>query len=189
MDEIAVLEKKLFLLINQKWTNPFLDIVFPWMRDAENWYPFYLILLIFVIIKFKKKSWLWLLIVAITIFITDQLSSTIIKPIFQRIRPCNDPNFKYYVRVLLQSPPGWDSWSFPSSHATNHLGIACFAFISLYRFLKNWSYLFIIWGLLIGYAQIYVGLHYPLDFLVGSLLGAFIGVVAGKAFEYYLKKI
>jgi undecaprenyl-diphosphatase len=34
---------------------------------------------------------------------------------------------------------------------------------------------FIIWALLIGFAQIYVGVHYPGDVMVGFIIGGIIG--------------
>lgn len=172
------LDKKLFLIINQHVQNNFLDTWLPWCRKAENWYPFYLILILYLAYKLKKNIFIWLLFFVTTIVITDLLSSWVIKPIFHRLRPCNDPIFKSQVRLLINCP-AFDSWSFTSSHATNHVGMAAFFFITLKKYVKNGRYLFFIWAFIIGYAQIYVGVHYPFDIIVGAIIGMAIGLFIG----------
>ena len=49
----------LFQKINQVWTNPFLDLVLPFMRQQEFWYFFYLFLLFLVCINFGIKGCWW----------------------------------------------------------------------------------------------------------------------------------
>jgi undecaprenyl-diphosphatase len=75
----------------------------------------------------------------------------------------------YYISDLS------GGFSFTSSHATNHFGVATFLFVTLGRFFGSWKYLIFIWAALICYAQVYVGVHYPLDVLFGALLGFAIG--------------
>ena len=172
------LDKKLFLFINQILQNRFFDTILPWCRKAENWYPFYLILIIYVAFKLKKNIFIWLLFFISTIVITDLLSSWVIKPIFHRLRPCNDPFFKTQIRLLINCP-AFDSWSFTSSHATNHFGMAGFFFVTLKKYVKNGGYLFFLWASIIGYAQIYVGVHYPFDIIAGAIIGISIGLFIG----------
>jgi len=44
-------------------------------------------------------------------------------------------------------------------------------------------YLAYVWAFFIGYAQIYVGVHYPLDVVGGAILGVFIGSATAWAFD------
>lgn len=78
--------------------------------------------------------------------------------------------------------------SFTSSHATNHFGAGVFFFITLKPYLKNGAYLFFVWAALISYAQIYVGVHYPLDIICGALIGSMIGLFTAKLYEKIDKK-
>ncbi|MBK7370426.1 MAG: phosphatase PAP2 family protein [Saprospiraceae bacterium] len=39
---------------------------------------------------------------------------------------------------------------------------------------------------MIAYAQIYVGVHYPMDVIFGSLLGIFMGWIGAVFINYYL---
>ena len=175
---IVELDQQFFLIINQKLTNPFFDVVMPFLRHSTNWIPLYIALLIFVIVKFKRKVIIWIVFAVITILLTDQLSSHIIKPLVARARPCNDLIFSSQVRLLLKNcSPGF---SFTSSHACNHFGIAVYIFLTLSSFVKNWKYLFLFWAAAISYAQVYVGVHYPIDIFFGGLLGSFIAYFTAK---------
>lgn len=170
----------LFLKINTVWTNSFLDSVFPWWREANAWVPLYLFLLVFVLMNFKKKALLWLLFVVITLVLTDQISSNLIKNWVARSRPCRDPFLMEHVRLILNNCSG--GYSFPSSHATNHFGFAMFTFITLKPILKKWGWLFFVWAATICYGQVYVGVHFPVDVLCGSVLGCAIGYLTATVY-------
>ncbi|MBS4042258.1 MAG: phosphatase PAP2 family protein [Chitinophagaceae bacterium] len=175
---IVELDQQLFLLLNQKLTNPIFDVVMPFMRNSTNWILLYVLLIIFAFYKLKQKAFIWIFFAICTIVLTDQLSSHVIKPFIARVRPCNDINFSSQVRLLLANCSS--GFSFTSSHACNHFGIAMFIFISLFTYLKKWAYLFILWAAIISYAQVYVGVHYPIDILFGGILGSTIGFFIGR---------
>ena len=166
-------DQSLFVYINQVATHPLTDTLMPFFRESTLWIPFYLFLIVFVFVNFGKKGWVWLLFAFITVLLTDQFSSSIIKNWVQCPRPCADPLLYGQVRLLLDHCSG--GYSFTSSHATNHFGVATFLFVTLGRYFGNWKYLLFIWAALICYAQVYVGVHYPLDVVFGALLGFLIG--------------
>lgn len=174
----------LFLRINTEWTNSFLDSIYPWYREGNAWVPFYLFLIVFAVLNFGKKAWPWILFAAITVTLTDQVSSHIIKPLIARPRPCRDDFMLEKVRLILNNCSG--GFSFPSSHATNHFGFAMFLFITLTPVQKKWRYLFFVWAATICYGQVYVGVHYPVDILCGTLLGCLLGYCTGT---FYMRKI
>ena len=175
---IVELDQHVFLIINKKLTNPIFDVVLPFIRISTNWIPLYALLIVFAFYKLKQKAFIWIFFAIVTIVLTDQISSHVIKPFIGRLRPCSDPQFSSQVRLLLDHCSG--GFSFTSSHACNHFGIALFIFITLSSFLKKWKYLFLFWAATISYAQVYVGVHYPLDIFFGGLLGASIGYFTGK---------
>lgn len=163
----------LFYKINTVWTNSFLDNNYPWWRADTMSYPVYLFLILFIFINFGWRGWTWIVFIAINVTITDQLSSSIIKPWIHRIRPCQDPAMAEHVRMLVNHCSG--GFSFPSSHAVNHFGGAVFIFCTLKNYLNKWIYIFFFWAATISYGQIYVGVHYPLDVLGGAIIGSIIG--------------
>lgn len=173
MQQLIHLDKELFKLINGQWTNSFFDWIMLWLRNSTLWVPLYFFLFLFLAINYKKQG-LWIIIFAIiTVAITDSVSSKIIKPYFGRLRPCNDPDMMGMVRFLLHYRPG--NGSFTSSHAANHFGMAMFLYTALKKYFGKWMLLFFVWAFFISYAQIYVGVHYPLDILGGAVFGCLVG--------------
>ena len=163
----------LFLTINTKLTSPFLDTILPLCRDANTWIPLYLFLILFLFLNFKHKAWLWILFALITVVLTDQTSSHLVKLFIQRPRPCADDFLQFHVRLMVSHCSG--GYSFTSSHATNHFGFAVFIFMTLKDVFKRWKWAFILWAAIVSYAQVYVGVHYPLDVIAGACLGSMIG--------------
>jgi undecaprenyl-diphosphatase len=175
---------QLFLKINREWTNPFLDNFLPLYRDMNFWIPFYLFLLVFVVMNYGWKSWTFIAALIITVAINDQMSSDFFKNFVNRQRPCQDEFLIHYARLLLSRCPS--SQSFTSSHATNHFGIAMFLYVTLKNVWRKWSYLLFVWAATISYSQVYVGVHYPLDIIGGALVGCLIGYTTAN---FYIRKI
>jgi len=181
---ISSIDHTLFLYINRVWTNSFFDTVFPIYRESYTWIPFYFFILLLMLFNFGKKAWLWMLFFIITVSLCDQVSSNFIKDFFARTRPCRDPEIAGYVRLLLSRCPS--SGSFTSSHATNHFGMVMFMVATSGQFLGKWKYALWLWAALIAYAQVYIGVHFPLDVIGGALLGMIIGYFVAV---FYNKKI
>lgn len=165
------LDHELFEWIQMHMRNSFLDPILLAARDKLFWIPLYIILISWVGFKFGRQAWKLFLLILITIIVTDQMNSTLLKKLVRRDRPCNEVYFKdQFVPVL----PCSGGYSFPSSHATNHMGIAVMIILTCGRYLGPFKWLFLVWALLIGFSQIYVGVHFPIDIAVGFLEGALL---------------
>jgi undecaprenyl-diphosphatase len=151
------------------------------MRESEMWYPFYLFLLVFITLNFRKKGWFWSLYFIMTVIIADLASSNGMKHLVFRLRPCNNPAWADSMRFLANYCPV--SSSFTSSHACNHFAMAMFIYRTLRHTSPWWKGVFV-WAFLISYAQVYVGVHYPLDVTGGALLGLLIGWGTSRVFRY-----
>jgi len=184
IDKLLAWDTWLFLKINKSWTTPFLDEVFPWYRYSDTWIPLYLFLLVFMLINFGRKAWIWVLFFIANVALTDQISSHLFKHLVGRPRPCADDVLQFYTRLLLGGCSG--GFSFPSSHAANHFGMATFIYLTLKPAIGNWGKLFFVWAATISYGQIYVGVHYPLDVLGGTIIGCAAGYLMATI---YNKKI
>ena len=172
-----------FKCINMDCHNQWFDAILPTIRNAKTWIPLYLFLVVYVFTHFSKNKWIWLLFFGCLPILTDFISSDLIKENFFRLRPCNDPLMVNKMRLLLNYKP--QSSSFTSSHATNHFALAAFFFYTLKPYFRKWAYLFFVWAFIICYAQVYVGVHYPLDVIAGGILGFSIGYVVAR---FYNKK-
>jgi undecaprenyl-diphosphatase len=118
------------------------------------------------------------------IFCSDQFSANLVKNTFQRIRPCSAPDLQGITRHLIESCRGY---SFISAHACNHFAIAVF-FAKVLQVSKwNW-FLLLFWASSIAFSQVYVGVHYPLDVIVGACCGILFGTAFSKyTLKYTLK--
>lgn len=168
IDILKEIDQQLLLIINRGLANQFFDFLLPLMRSKYFWSPLYIFLIVFILKSSDRKTGLLtILFVLITFTLTDFISAGIIKESVQRLRPCNDPEIMGYVRNLVGCGSGY---SFVSSHAANHFGIAIF--LGLYFHEYRWvGIAFKIWAGVIALSQVYVGVHYPLDILCGMLLG------------------
>lgn len=154
--------------------TPFLDIVIPFVRNENFWAPLYIFLLVYVTLNFKKAGWVWCLLFFAAFGCSDYINSSILKPLFDRLRPCNTPELQSMMHLLV---PCGGGKSFPSSHAANHFAMGVFSAITFSRHLKFAWVFFIAWALLVSYAQVYVGVHFPLDVLGGAVVGTVIGTL------------
>jgi undecaprenyl-diphosphatase len=179
-NSLAQLDKELFTLINVKGALPALDEFMKAMRNANTWILLYAFILYYILRYARKYAWQFVIFSIITFALTDFTSASIIKPLIARPRPCFDNDLKPVIRSLVDCG---GIFSMPSSHASNHFGLAAFWFWSI-RLIrrKNWWWLWL-WAFGIGYAQIYVGKHYPFDIIVGATLGMLAG-----SFTYWLFK-
>ncbi|NBY31063.1 MAG: phosphatase PAP2 family protein, partial [Actinobacteria bacterium] len=51
---------------------------------------------------------------------------------------------------------------------------------------KNYTYLFFVWAGIISYAQVYVGVHYPIDVVAGTLIGLMMGYIGSTLFSKWV---
>ncbi len=178
--QIKDIDQALFYQINGVWHHPILDAVLPWTWHSNNWIPLYIGLLGWLIYQVGWKTLKWLLFALINVGLTDQISSSVFKPFFHRLRPCNDPALFGKTRLLLEQCAG--GFSFTSSHAANHFGIAMFIFMTWGVTQKKYTRFFFVWAGIIAFAQIYVGVHYPLDIVGGTIIGLISGFTMAKAY-------
>lgn len=171
MDGLTQLDYRLFFLINDTWSYSFLDWILPLLRERYFWFPLYVFIIVSLYVRHRRRTaTIYLLSIISCFVIADMVSSQVFKKTVQRIRPCNERAFESQVMERVHCGYGY---SFPSSHATNHFAISFFL-IALFGF-KRWTRLALIfWAGIISYAQVYVGVHYPLDVLGGALLGILI---------------
>ncbi|HTJ13770.1 MAG TPA: phosphatase PAP2 family protein [Dinghuibacter sp.] len=170
-------DRILFESINSRWTNPFFDHFFLFVREALFWTPLYFFLLLFVVLNFGWRGWWWACFFIGCVAVTDTVSSHILKEAVGRIRPCA---LGGSVRFLANYCP--QGGSFPSAHATNHFGMATFMALTLGRISRGWWAAWA-WAAMISYAQVYVGVHFPLDVLGGAVLGILAGMVFARLYN------
>jgi undecaprenyl-diphosphatase len=100
------------------------------------------------------------------------VSVEVLKHLLHRLRPSElMPQFLH-----LALPNLYDSrWSFPSGHSTLAMAAAMAVVFSTH---KRSAWLLVIAALLVGWARIYQGVHWPSDVIAGWIIGIIAGLVA-----------
>ena len=167
IEQLKSWDEHLLLFLNQFHT-PWLDPVVMLITKTEFWIPLYLFLIYLIFRNYRKEGWLILLGVAITIILSDQITSGLMKPFFERLRPSNERSLDNLLHIVDGYRGGL--YGFASGHAANTTGVAFFIFL-LFRDKYRWMWLIFIWAFVMSYTRIYLGVHYPGDILVGVLVG------------------
>ena len=160
----------------------FVDNLAVILTSGLTWIPLYLSLLYVVIKNNETMKQIMLVIgcVILSIVLSDGVADFIATPMFERLRPSNDPLIKYTVNVV-EGIRG-NSYSFFSAHASNTFCIAMF--FSLLVRNKVFVVTMVSWSLINCWTRMYLGLHYPSDILVGLIWG---GVSGSLAYYIYIK--
>jgi len=178
LDWLDHLDKQLFLFFNALHT-PTSDQIWIWITNIPSWIPLYILLLFFVIKVYKQNSVYMILAIALVILTCDQFTSSFMKPFFERLRPCYDPEIGSLVHVADKCG---GQFGFASGHSANSFGIAMFTWM-IFKSYWKWSWMIFIWAATVAFSRIMVGVHYPGDILVGGLIGLLFGWLIFKLLD------
>jgi undecaprenyl-diphosphatase len=167
MQTLIELDKKLLLFLNGLH-HPFLDPIMFYSTKTFFWLPLYLFLIFLIFKNYKKDGWFILLGAVVTIVLADQITTSVLKPLFARFRPSQEPSLQGLVHLVNGYKGGL--YGFASSHAANTFGTALFVWLVLKTFYKGVGWVFI-WAVFMTYTRIYLGVHYPGDIIVGAGIG------------------
>lgn len=152
---------------------PFLDRLMMMVTGKFIWIPMYATIFYILFKNFKLREAIFIAIgIILAVTLADQICSTVLRPIFHRLRPSNPENPLSQFAVLVNDYRG-GRYGFPSCHAANSFALAAFLFMVIKRF--RFRAFIVGWAVLNTYSRVYLGVHYPGDLFVGAVIGSIIG--------------
>lgn len=157
-------------------TNPALDAVISFVA-VQYGIVILAALLIYLFEHDDKKKGVGDLVVVLASASSAWFFAHFLKNIFHTLRPFDALS---WVKPLVIE----NGYAFPSGHATFFMALAS----SLWFYHKRLAIFFGLSAVLIGFARIASGIHWPIDILGGLLFGYVIGTGAYYLIHYLLQK-
>ncbi|NKI28422.1 phosphatase PAP2 family protein [Arenibacter sp. 6A1] len=170
-------DRNSFIFLNNLGIEGY-DLFWSSITNFSTWIPLFVLFLVLIFKNYPKKEALSMFITIIGTVILIAIVTGVVKEMIARLRPADNDELKSLIRVLVD-PYGF---SFFSGHAASSFGITTI----VYLFLKekiNWGLIFYIWPLLFVFSRIYVGVHYPLDLIVGAMVGILFAVFSYRLYK------
>lgn len=177
LEKILEWDRETFIYLNSLGIEKY-DTFWNTITDFYVWTPLLLLFLYLFFTRFSKKK---AFAIIATLFFMVLLVTTLTdltKEVVARLRPNNDEEIKTLVRVLRHPT----NYSFFSGHAASSFSITTLVFLFIRRKLK-WAWLFYIWPLLFVWSRIYLGVHFPVDIIVGMLVGVFCAFLTYQIYK------
>ena len=173
MEHLLNFDLNLLIWLNKSLGSQWLDPLVLLLTAEKTWIAFSLFSLGFFTWKRNKKMLAMIFYMLLALSLTDALSYWVLKPYFNRIRPCHTVE---NLRLLKGTCAGIHS--FPSNHAGNAAAVTTIAFSYLSRPLASFV---LLTALLVSLTRVYMAVHYPSDIFFGFLLGLLLGFLVLKS--------
>ena len=165
------LNRFLFHLVNDVWTNPALDPCMIFLVRINDYGAIWVVLL-GVLAALGGNTGRWAALAGLAALVVGVAFSEVLKSLVMQPRPfVSLPDVR-----LLVSPP--NSYSFPSVNATYAFAASSGASLTAWGLLGRlpvWGWGFLALAVAVSYSRVYVGVHYPGDVLGGAIIGVSIG--------------
>ena len=178
------MDQTLFHLINERWTNPALDLFMAAISNSQIWKPVFVVIVLIMVVFGGFKARACIICILLSLLVAEQFTG-LLKTAFDRRRPKQvqvvrmvelqktRPMFltlfkEPEIRYSDQSDRNNSGPSFPSGHMTNNTVIA----VCLTLFYRRRGALYWILTAAIGYSRIYLGAHWPSDIFATFFLAA-----------------
>jgi undecaprenyl-diphosphatase len=176
LEKISRWDEALFLGLNQ-YHDEFMDPIMYFFTQTYPWIALYTFLVYLVWKAYGKQGWWVILGVLLSVLLADQITSALMKPFFERLRPCHE----VILNGMMHNYGNCGGmYGFASSHAANSFAVATSMWFGLSFKYPAVKWLFL-WATLFSYTRVYLGVHYPGDIMVGGLVGILCGL-----FSYHI---
>ncbi len=148
------------------------------VTDMTTWVPLFVFFLALLFWKHPRREAWYMTLTAVLLMVFVLLLTNLTKEWVARLRPNNNAEISTLIRIL-KTPT---TYSFFSGHASSSFSLTTLMVLYL-RDSFRWRHLFFVWPLLFALSRIYVGVHYPIDILVGAGVGTLAGILFYRGYS------
>ena len=188
-------DRELFRFLNSLWIGEF-DTFWIFVTQIENWIPLYLLFFYFLMRAYRFKPAILSILGVFAVAAATLGLTNLVKNQIARLRPNNEPILMDSIRIY-QTPENFSFWS---GHSAVSFAVGTFvAFLLITTQAKShhkpnaidsrWLLLIFIWPVTFALSRIMVGVHYPTDVIVGTLVGVLLGYAFAKAYFFLTSEI
>jgi undecaprenyl-diphosphatase len=180
LEKLLKWDRDIFIYLNGLGVEEY-DFFWSAITSISTWIPLFLFFIIFFVLKFPRKEAFFKLITVFGLVFFIITVTHFTKTWVARLRPNNVEEINTLIRIL-KNPT---DYSFFSGHAASSFSITVLVFLFL-RKKSKWLVLFFIWPLLFSISRIYVGVHFPVDIIVGAFVGVLTAMLFYKLYGRFI---
>lgn len=163
-------DRETFIYLNSLGVEDY-DFFWTTVTTISTWIPLFILFAFLLFKTYPKKQALYSILTVLLVFFFVHTLTDLTKEVVGRLRPNNDLEMNNMIRIVK----GSYGYSFFSGHASSSFSITTTVFLFL-RKKYRWTAIFYLWPILFALSRIYVGVHFPLDLIVGALVGTLSAV-------------
>ncbi|MBU2995006.1 phosphatase PAP2 family protein [Cellulophaga baltica] len=168
LDKLLAWDRETFIYLNSLGIEQY-DYMWSFATKLLTWTPLYIFILFLLVYKQTKKRALFKVGITVSLLLFILALTKYSKMYFERLRPSSDPTLNKIIRVINTS----QEFSFISGHAAFSFSLTTIAVLFLKDKIK-WIWFLYLWPVFLSFSRIYVGVHYPLDLIMGGLTGVLV---------------
>lgn len=163
---------EIFYLINNNLANPFFDLIMPSLTNLGGFVSLLCICIIAILIckYYKKDQYLKIAKLCLFSLVLSGIIAACLKLAIHEPRPYTV--LSHVRQLTIPSEPN----SFPSGHTSSSFSVVTVLASELWKY-KKIVIVLIAFCILIAFSRIYCGMHYPLDVVVGAIVGIISGLI------------
>lgn len=175
-------DQNCFIFLNSLG-HPDWDPFFLTITITTIWIPLFLYFTWLAFQDTNRQEFYALLLTVAVMIVSVAVFGLLVKSLVARPRPYQILDFAHQIRALKPIT----GYSFFSGHAASSFAIVTLLWL-FFKKQKPWFFIFFLWPLLFSFSRIYIGVHFPLDTLIGALIGICAGVLFYKGYIRVLPK-